>query len=120
MSGILTELIKALSTNDIIFGLGPQGVEKCKYFTIEVGARGGSGPKIVRSLPSLCKGPLSRLSEIVARKSYVLYLAYDSKTWAQSELIVISGPPPSMSSCQQTDPGKRVGRKRAREPLPEM
>jgi len=97
---------------------------ECKYFTIEVGARGLVGLRVHNVLiriglsPTAAKALCRRLSE-VARASYALYLAQDSKTWAQSELIVIAGPPPSTSSYQKTDVGKRVGRKRAREPLPE-
>lgn len=95
---------------------------ECKYFTIEVGARGLVGLRVHNVLirigltPSAAKALCRRLSEVVARASYALYLAHDSKTWAQSELLVISDPAPSTASCQQTDVGKRVGRKRAREP----
>ena len=95
---------------------------ECKYFTIEVGARGLVGLRVHNVLirigltPTAAKALCRRLSEVVARASYALYLAHDSKTWAQSELLVISDPPPSTASCQQTDVGWRAGRKRAREP----
>ena len=83
---------------------------ECKYFTIEVGARGLVGLRVHKVLlrigltPTAAKALCQRLSAVVARASYAIFLAHDSKTWAQSELIVISGPP-SEQSCPQTKTG---------------
>ena len=68
----------------------------CKYFTVEVGARGLVGLRVHKVLlrlgfsPMTAKSLCQKLSEVVARASYAIYLAHDSTVWTQSELIVIS------------------------------
>jgi hypothetical protein len=71
---------------------------ECKYFTVEVGARGLVGLRVHKVLlrlgfsPMTAKSLCQKLSEVVARASYAIYLAHDSTVWTQSELIVISSP----------------------------
>jgi hypothetical protein len=71
---------------------------ECKYFTVEVGARGLVGLRVQKNLLRLALSPMTakslcqKLSEVVARASYAIYLAHDSTVWTQSELIVIASP----------------------------
>ena len=58
---------------------------ECKYCTIEVGARGLVGLRVHKVLLRVGLTPTAayqRLLEVVARASYAIYLAHDSKTWA--------------------------------------
>ena len=57
---------------------------ECKYFTVEVGARGLVGLRVHKVLlrlgfsPMTAKSLCQKLSEVVARASYAINLAHDS------------------------------------------